>query len=60
MDEEKKERFKAMCFLLRASVSKYSELFDDLRKGVFCGCDEYPKTVASAYELQLTTSKQLG
>jgi len=54
------ERFNAMCFLLRSDDTRYGELLDDLRRGVHRGRDEYPKTVTSAYELLLHTSRQKG
>ena len=61
-DEIKKEneRFRAICFIQRADETRYSELLEDLRKGVFRGRDEYPETVSDAYELLIRTSTQLG
>jgi len=41
--EKENERFKSTCFLLRADESRYSELLDDLKKGVYRSWDEYPK-----------------
>ena len=59
-DEIKKEneRFRAICFIQRADETRYSELLEDLRKGVFRGRDEYPETVSEAYELLIRTSTQ--
>ena len=57
---KEKERFLAMCFFMRADPNLYSELHEDLKKGVFRGRDEYPTTVSDAYELLLRTRKQLG
>ena len=34
-----KERFKAMCFILRANKIRYSDLLEELRKGVYRGKD---------------------
>jgi len=58
--EAEKKRFKAMCFIQRADEGCYIELFEKLKKGVFERRDEYPKTIATAYELLLRTSKQIG
>ena len=55
-----KERFLAMCFLMRSDKSRYGELIEDLKKGVFRERDEYPTTVIAAYELLIRTSKQIG
>ena len=55
-----KERFKAMCFILRTDEFRYSELLEELRKGVYRGRDEYPTTVPNTYELLLRTSQQVG
>ena len=55
-----KERFKAMCFILRADKIRYGDLLEELRKGVYRGRDEYPNTVSDAYELLLWTSQQIG
>ena len=55
-----KEEFLAMCFFIRADERRYGDLQEDLKKGVFRGRDEYPKTVSDAYQLLLRTSRQLG
>ena len=34
-----KERFKAMCFILRAEEIRYGDLLEELRKGVYRGRD---------------------
>ena len=34
-----KERFKAMCFILRAGEIRYGDLLEELRKGVYRGRD---------------------
>jgi len=54
-----RERFEAICLLLQTNKTRYSELLDDLRKGVHKRCDEYPKTMSWAYKLLLRTSRQL-
>jgi hypothetical protein len=56
----KKEEFLAMCFFIRADERRYGDLHEDLKKGVFRGRDEYPKTISDAYQLLLRTSRQLG
>ena len=58
--KQERERFKAMCFILRADEGRYGELLDELKKGVYKGRDEYPTTVSDAYELLIRTSKQFG
>ena len=55
-----KERFKAMCFILREDEICYGDLLEEPRKGVYRGRDEYPTTVPEAYELLLRTSEQIG
>ena len=58
--DTEKERFKAMCFILRADEAHYGDLLEELRKGVYRGRDEYPNRVSDAYELLLRKSKQIG
>ena len=58
--DTEKERYKAMCFILRAGENRYVYLLEELRKGVYRGRDEYPNTVSNAYELLLRTSQQIG
>ena len=48
-----------MCFLQRADVTRYRDLIEELKKGVYKGRDEYPRTLSSAYELLIRTSDQL-
>ena len=55
-----KERFKAMCFILRADKIGYGGILEELRKGLYRGRNEYPITMSDAYELLLQTSQQLG
>jgi len=55
-----KEQFRAMCFLQCVDPGCYSELLDELRKGVLKGRDEFPKTVAAAYNLMLHMSNIMG
>jgi len=49
-----------MCFIQHADKAKYGELLKELRKGVYKGRYEYPKTVAGAYKLLMHTAKQHG
>ena len=58
--DTEKERFKAMCFILRADETRYGYLLEELRKGVYRGTVKYPNTVSDAYELLLRTSQQIG
>jgi len=58
--EKEAKRFKAMCFLLRANESRYKDFLEEVKKGAPKGQDEYPMTVADAYQLLLRTSKLIG
>ena len=58
--ETEREKFKALCFLLRSDESRYGELQNEIKKGIFRGRDEYPTTVEGAYDLMLKTSNQAG
>jgi len=49
-----------MCFIQCADPGCYGELLDELSKGILKGHDEFPKTVAAAYNLMLHTSHNLG
>ena len=49
-----------MCFIQCAEPVCYGELLDELSKGILKGHDEFPKTVAAAYNLMLHTSHNLG
>ena len=55
-----KERFKALCFILRADEICYGDILEQLRKGVYRGRDKYHITVPKAYELLLRTSQKIG
>jgi len=46
--KEESERYRAMCFLLRADDARYGELQDKLKKGVYEGHNKYPFTVSDA------------
>ena len=58
--KKEKQKFKSMCFLQRADMNRYGELIEDLKKSGHRGRDEYPETIAGAYELLVRTSKQSG
>ena len=55
-----KERFKAMCFILRANKIGYSDILEELRRGVYRGKYKYPTTVSDEYKLLLRWSQQMG
>jgi len=55
----KKEHFKTMCFILQSDETRYGELLDDMKKGVFQEQDEYLVMVSDAYELLIQTSRQI-
>ena len=55
-----KDRFKAMCFILRVEKICYSDILEELWKGVYRGTDGYPTTVSDAYKLILRTSQKIG
>ena len=55
-----KERFKALCFILRAEEIRYGDLLEEPSKGVYIGRNEYTTTVSGSYELLLWTSQKIG
>ena len=55
-----KERFKAMCFILRADKIRYGDLLEELRKVLYRGRDEYTTTFPNTYELLLRTTQKIG
>ena len=50
-----KERFKAMCFVLREDESCYGDLLYELRKGVNYSREVYPNTVSDDYDVLMRT-----
>jgi len=58
--EEESERFRAICFILRADKGCYAELLDDSKQSVFKRRDKYPTTVSDAYKFFIRTSRQVG
>ena len=56
--KDEKEIFKAICFLVRADETRYRSLIYDLKQSVIGGRDDYPTTVAGAYDLLVRTARQ--
>ena len=54
--DAEKERFKAMCFILWEDETRYGDLLEKLKKGVYRGRNKYPNTMYDPYELLLWTS----
>lgn len=53
----KKERFKAVCFILRADENRYKSILKDLKSSAYRGRDEYPTTLTSAFDLLVRESE---
>ena len=54
--EVEKERFKAVCFILRADENRYKSLSKVLKSAAYRGRDEYPITLTSASDLSVRES----
>ena len=54
------EKFKAMMFLKQSDKSGHGKLLSDLQDGAYVGRDEYPLTLAGAYDLMIRRSGALG
>ena len=50
------EKFKAIIMMKRSDESRYKNLMSDLKNGDHLGRDEYPKSVAAAYDLMNRSS----
>ena len=46
-----KEKFMAVCFILRSDESRYKSLLDGLKRSANLGIDEYPATLTEAFNL---------
>ena len=51
-----KEKFMAVCYILRSDASRYSKLLDDLKSSANRGRDEYPTTLTDAFDLLVRNS----
>lgn len=51
-----KEKFMAVCFLLRSDETRYKTLLDDLKRSSNLGRDEYPATLTEAFDLLVRES----
>ena len=53
---EEKEKFMAICYILRSDADRYSKLLEDLRSSANRGRDEYPVTLSDAFDLLVRES----
>ena len=53
---EEKEKFLAICFILRSDPERYKVLLNDLRRSANLGRDEYPETLTEAFDLLVRES----
>ena len=51
-----REKFLAMCFVLRSNEVTYKKLLDDLKRSANLGRDEYPETLTAAFDLLVRES----
>ena len=51
-----KEKFMAVCFILRSDESRYKSLLDGLKRSANLGRDEYPATLTEAFDLLVRES----
>ena len=48
---KEKQKFMAICFILRNDPERYKVLLQDLKRSSNLGRDEYPKTLTKAFDL---------
>ena len=53
---EEKEKFMAICFILRSEQHRLKKLLDNLKSSANHGKDEYPGTVTEAFDLLVRES----
>ena len=53
---EEKEKFMAICYILRSDVDRYGKLLEDLKSSANRGRDEYPITLTDAFDLLVRES----
>ena len=53
---EEKEKFMAICFIVRSDAERYKVLLQDLKRSANLGRDEYPKTLTEAFDLLVRES----
>ena len=53
---EEKEKFMAVCFMLRSDESRYKTLLEGLKRSANLGRDEYPATLTEAFDLLVRES----
>ena len=51
-----KEKFMAVCFMLRSDDARYKTLLDGLKRSANLGRDEYPETLTEAFDLLVRES----
>ena len=53
---EEKEKYMAICFILRSDEIRYKRLLEDLKRSANLGRDEYPETLTKAFDLLVRES----
>lgn len=53
------EKFRAMCLIQRADTNRFGGLIDRLKNSMDVGRDEYPTTVADAYDLLVRSASDV-
>ena len=51
-----REKFLAVCFILRSNKTRYAKLLDDLKRSANLGRDEYPESLTEAFNLLVRES----
>ena len=54
--DNEREKFLAMCFVLRSNETRYAKLLDDLKRSANLGRDEYPESLTEAFNLLIRES----
>ena len=47
--KDEAERFKAVCFIIRANEKRFKKLHDNLKISAYRGRNDYPTTLTAAY-----------
>ena len=53
---EEKEKFMAVCFILRSELERYKNLLQDLKRSINLRYDEYSKTLTKAFDILVRES----
>lgn len=57
MNNEEKEKFMTICFILRSYPDRYKVFLQDLKRSANLGCDEYLKALTKAFDLLVRESE---